>query len=371
MIEKKYLFSPGPVMTSERVKSALVHPDMCHRRPMFEQILSCVRDNLLRLYGADENYTAVVVSGSGTAANETALSSIIKEDDVVLLIKNGEFGERLAEILACYQYRLHVLDYSWGEFPDIEDIMKTLEDHPEIQWICMVYHETSTGMINPVREVGEIATKFHKKLYVDCISAFGGEDINLVRDHIDVCSGAPNKAVSGFPGVSFILARRSSVPSRDDVPARNVYLNLHKHIAAADANNQTPNTPSVTIIVALNEALQELIDEGLDNRIRRYKECARVIRQGVKKLNLRMFIPEEVSSNTVTSVFLPQQLSLDSFIDRLDEQGYVVYPGKQNLYHRNMFQIANMGHIYVSDCYAFLSVLERTLKDMGWDPNVP
>jgi len=367
MIEKKYLFNPGPVMTSERVKSALAHPDMCHRRPMFEHVLSRVRDNLLKLYDADENYTAVVVSGSGTAANETTLSSIIKEDDAVLLIKNGEFGERLAEILTCYQYRLHTLDYAWGDFPEIEDVRKTLEDSPEIQWICMVYHETSTGMINPVREVGEIAKRLHKRLFVDCVSAFGGEDINVVRDHIDICSGVPNKAVSGLPGVSFIVIRRSSIPSRDDVPVRNVYLNLHKHIAAADPNNQTPNTPSVNIIVALDEALQELIDEGLDNRIRRYKECARVIRDGVKKLNLRTLIPESMSSNTVTSVFLPQQLSLDRFIDVLDEQGYVVYPGKRHLYHQNMFQIANMGQIYVSDCYEFLNVLENTLKDMGWE----
>ena len=365
MIEKKYLFSPGPVMTSERVKSALVHPDMCHRRPMFEQILTRVRGNLLKLYNADENYTAVVVSGSGTAANETALSSIIKDDDTVLLIKNGEFGERLAEILSCYHYRLHILDYAWGDFPDIEDVRKALIDKPEIQWVCMVYHETSTGMINPVREVGELTQKLHRKLYVDCVSAFGGEDINVVRDHIDVCSGVPNKAVSGLPGVSFVVARRSSLPSKDDVPVRNVYLNLHKHIAAADEKSQTPNTPSVNIIVALDEALQELLDEGLDNRIQRYQECARVIRQGIKKLDLKTLIPESISSNTVTSVFLPQQLSLDKFIDALDEQGYVVYPGKRHLYQQNMFQIANMGQIHVSDCLAFLSVLERTLKEMS------
>ena len=133
-------------------------------------------------------------------------------------------------------------------------------DKPEIQWVCMVYHETSTGMINPVREVGELTQKLHRKLYVDCVSAFGGEDINVVRDHIDVCSGVPNKAVSGLPGVSFVVARRSSLPSKEDVPVRNVYLNLHKHIAAADEKSQTPNTPSVNIIVALDEALQELLD---------------------------------------------------------------------------------------------------------------
>jgi len=102
MVERKMLFSPGPVLTSERVKASLIHPDICHRRPDFERVLRRVRANILQVFRADESYTAVVISGSGTAANETALSSIIKDNDEVLLIKNGEFGERLHDILSCY-----------------------------------------------------------------------------------------------------------------------------------------------------------------------------------------------------------------------------------------------------------------------------
>jgi len=366
MIEKKFLFNPGPVMTSQRVKSALAHPDMCHRRPVFEQIYKSVRGNLLTLMGADENYTAVIISASGTAANETALSSIVKDNEEVLLVKNGEFGERLAEILTCYKYRIHILDYDWGELPDTAEIRLALDNHPGIQWICMVYHETSSGMINPVRAVGEIAREYHKRLFVDCVSAFGGEDIQVARDNIDVCSSVPNKALSGLPGVSFVVARRPSVPPLDEIQPRNIYLNLQKHIMMSDNSSQTPNTPSVNMIVALDEALRELMDEGLDNRIQRYRECAALLRNGVKKLNLKILLPDEISANTVTSVFLPKQLDLEHFIDRLDEQGYVVYPGKRHLYHQNMFQIANMGQIYKDDCQAFLVVLENTLREMGW-----
>jgi 2-aminoethylphosphonate-pyruvate transaminase len=229
----------------------------------------------------------------------------------------------------------------------------------------MVFHETSTAMINPVRQIGEIVHQFKKYFYVDCVSAFGGEDIDVLRDHIDVCSSVPNKCVSGFPGVSFVVARRTSVPSAAEVPPRNLYLNLQKHISVADATGQTPNTPSVNMIVALDEALQELIEEGLDKRIQRYQACASLIRRGVRKLNLQTLLPDGLCSNTVTSVFLPQGLDLADFINRLDEQGYVVYPGKRHLYEQNMFQIANMGQIQTSDCYAFLEVLENTLTDMS------
>jgi 2-aminoethylphosphonate-pyruvate transaminase len=365
MVYKKYLFSPGPVMTSDRVKSALIQPDICHRRQIFEQIYRRVRNNLLKLYRADDRYVAVVISGSGTAANETALSSIIKDDEEVLLVKNGEFGERLEEILTCYHKPLCVLNYNWGQLPEVNDIKEVLQEKTSIQWVCIVYHETSTGMINPVRQVGEIVSKLQRKLYVDCVSAVGGEDINVVRDHIDVCSGVPNKAVAGIPGVSFIVSRREIIPSEAEVPVKNIYLNLQKHIRMADKCDQTPNTPSVAVIVALDEALQELLDEGLENRIQRYRNCARVIRQGIKNLNLQTIIPDELCSNTVTSVFLPENLKLDDLINELDERGYVVYPGKRHLYDQNMFQIANMGQIQVTDCHDFLVELEETLEHLG------
>jgi 2-aminoethylphosphonate-pyruvate transaminase len=119
------------------------------------------------------------------------------------------------------------------------------------------------------------------------------------------------------------------------------------------------------MIVALDEALQELLDEGLENRIRRYRQCAELIRAGVRKLNLRMLIPDELASNTVTSLFLPEGIPVDKFIDELDCRGYVVYPGKRHLYQQNMFQIANMGQIYAEDCRVFLACWRKTLAQLS------
>jgi 2-aminoethylphosphonate-pyruvate transaminase len=324
-----------------------------------------VRLNILRAFAADDYYTAVVVSGSGTAANETALSSIIKDSEEVLLIKNGEFGERLHEILSCYRLRVHVLDYPWGSPPELGDVMRRLVENKNIQWVCMVCHETSTGMLNPVHQVGEVTHELRRRLYVDCVSAVGGEDIQVVRDHIDVCSGVPNKAVAGLPGVGFVVARRACVPPLEEVGRRNIYLNLQKHIESADLHEQTPNTPSVSMIIALDEALQELFEEGLEKRMARYRDCAQVIRRGVRKLNLPILVPDHLASNTVTSVFLPDRIPVDAFIDEMDRGGYVVYPGKRHLYQKNMFQIANMGQIQAQDCRDFLRVLQNTLEHFG------
>jgi 2-aminoethylphosphonate-pyruvate transaminase len=121
------------------------------------------------------------------------------------------------------------------------------------------------------------------------------------------------------------------------------------------------------MFIALDEALMELQDESLGARIARYRQCARIIRQGVRGFQLRTLLPDEQSSNTVTSVFLPEGISLDGFIDRLDQRGYVVYPGKRHLYQQGMFQIANMGNIKPEDCEEFLRVLKDTLRELGYD----
>jgi 2-aminoethylphosphonate-pyruvate transaminase len=363
MIEKKMLFTPGPVMTSDAVKAVLLQPDIPHRQPVFEQYVHRIRQNLLRLVEADSDYTAVVVSGSGTAANETALSSIVRPNEEVLLLKNGEFGDRLQGILEVYGYRQHVLDFGWANPYNLEAVRRALDENPAIGWTCMVYHETSTGMRNVLGAIGALTAAAGRKLFVDGVSAIGGEPLDVVGDHIDVCTGVPNKAISGLPGVSFVIARRSRVPALGEgMPRRNVYLNLQKHMEWSDRAEQTPNTPSVQMFVALDAALEELAVEGLGRRIGRYQECAAILRQGLEHLGLRLLLAPEYRSNTVTTTFLPRLFGVDAFIEAMDHQGCVLYPGKGPLLEQNCFQVANMGWITPDDCRRLLAVIEATLR---------
>ena len=366
MIEKKMLFAPGPVMTTERVKMAALAPDICHRRPVFEKLYSDIRNNLLKLFhGEKDEYTTVVVSGSGTSSNETVLSSVIEGNKKVLLISNGEFGDRLKNIISCYGIGLNLLEYKWAEYPDLTEIENELKIDKDVSLISMVHHETSTGMINPVHEVGELARHYNKMYHVDAISAIGGEDVNVKRDNIDFCTGVPNKAVGGQTGVSFICVKRASIRRIENIPRRNIYLNLQHHIREAEKHNQTPNTPSVTMFFTLNEALKELFKEGLDNRIKRYKENAKIIRKGLKNMNLKFLLSNEnYMSNTVTSVFLAKSIEATAFINKMYDNNYVFYPGKGPLLKENMFQIANMGNINSEDCIKMCDVLQNVLKSI-------
>lgn len=364
-MSKPMLFSPGPVMVEECVREAQCHYDICHRSKEFEALFANIQKNILRLFRADETYFPVVVSGSGTSANETVLSSVFKnKDEAVFLISNGEFGGRLEQIIDKYGIKKIKPSFEWNEYPNLDIIEKALKENEDIKVIACVYHETSTGMINPIGEIGALAKKYNKIFYVDAVSAAAGEDINVVKQNIDIITSVAGKCLGGFPGSAYICAKEAVLADIKEEDCKNIYLNLAKHYAMAKKCCQTPNTPNVTDFFALDKALERLLDvEGLENRITRYKSNAAFLRSEFKKMGLKFLIEDENKmSNTVTSVFVPDGVDVKKFVADMEESGYVVYPGKGKYLEQGLFQVANMGTITKDDCIKFIEVLKTNLK---------
>lgn len=358
------LFSPGPVMVKDNVRRALLHYDICHRSHEFEEMFVDTQAKILKLFNADDSYYSVIVSGSGTSANETVLSSLFQEGDKVLLIRNGVFGERLLEIITKYQIPLVDLSFPWATEPDMAVVEKALAENPDVKVVAMVFHETSTSMINPVHAVGELCKKYGKIFSVDCVSAAGGQHIDVVDNNIAICTSVGGKCVGAFPGSAYVCARKDLLESITAGQCKNVYLNLYKHYHTAVDSHQTPNTPNVNLFWPLNVALTNIIDETLDARIARYQRCAKIIRDGVKALGCRFLIDEDKAANTVTSVFLPAGIGAQDFIDEMEKRGYTFYIGKGDYGKQGMIQIANMGEIYEQDCRNMLEVFEVVLNKM-------
>jgi len=363
MEKKQYLFCPGPVNVSEAVKKSLPHLDICHRVPDFEKIMLSLQQNLHKIFKANSEYTILLITGSGTAANETVISSFYLNRDHVLLINNGELGCRLEELLAIHGIKTTVLSYEWGSLPNLAEIENQLKQDKSITGMAVVFHETSTGMINPVKQIGKLSKQYGKTLFVDAVSALGGEDVEVVRDHIDFCTSSANKCLASYPGVGIICAKRSCLEATRHNKIKVAYLNLHRIWEYSEKYHQTPNTPSVTLFIALDAAVKHIVEVGLENQINRYRRNANVIRDGIKKMGLRMLLDGEHASNTVTSVFLPDNVDLDVFIQKLEVKGYTVYSGKRHLRKQGMFQIANMGAITEEMCVRFLEVLSDTIKE--------
>lgn len=358
------LFSPGPVMVKDNVRRSLLHYDICHRSKEFEGMFADTQKKILELFHADDSYYSVIVSGSGTSANETVLSSIFKEGEAVMLIRNGMFGERLLEIIKKYQIPLVECPFPWASYPDLAVIEKMLAEHPEVKVVSMVFHETCTGMINPVEEVGALCKKYDKLLSVDCVSAAGGENIDVVDKNIAVATSVGGKCLGAYPGSAYICARKSLLDSLTAQQCKNVYLSLYKHYQSAVSTSQTPNTPNVNLFWPLNVALTNIVEEEtLAGRIDRYKRCASIIREGVEKLGCRLLLDEHMS-NTVTSVFLPEGMDAQAFLDEMEKRGYTFYIGKGDYAKQGMIQVANMGEIYEQDCRNMLEVFGLVLEKL-------
>jgi 2-aminoethylphosphonate-pyruvate transaminase len=353
------LLNPGPVNVSPRVQQALLRGDICHREEEFSRLLRGIRDRLINAF-AGPGYTSVVLTGSGTAALEAAVGSSLPEGKKILVVKNGVYGERIAGMARAH--RLPVVEFSspWTERPDPARLADLLGREREIAVVAMVHHETTTGLINPVRAVGKLCREEGKLFLVDSISGLGGEEIDPVRDGIDLCVGTANKCIQGLPGISFVLARTDRMDEMSGHPERSLYLHLPRYHEEQERGS-IPYTPSVQICYALEEALKELLEEGVARRIQRYRQAAALLRKGFSELGLAFLLPEALRSNTITALRLPEGRTYADLHDRLKARGYVIYAGQGDL-TREIFRVANMGHLPLSSFEGFIASLSEILK---------
>jgi 2-aminoethylphosphonate-pyruvate transaminase len=356
------LLNPGPVNVSERVRQALLRPDICHRESEFTELLHSIQAKLLKAFvpGAESEYVAVVVTGSGTAAVEAALMSSVPHGRRMLVLNNGVYGERISQIIGLHRLGISELKYEWTVRPDPDKLLLALRQHPEVHVVAMVHHETTTGLINPVQEIADIVDSQNRVFVLDAVSALGGEAIDIAKSHIYMVVGTAGKCIQGFPGVSFVLVRKGFVEKMRAYPKRSWYLHL-THYIDDEGRGMIPFTPAVQVYYAFDEALSELLEEGVANRAQRYKKMAAVIRARMTKLGVKAVLPADRQSNTITAYYLPDGVSYQTLHDRLKAEGYVIYAGQGNL-ESKIFRVANMGALTETQFNGFLDAFEQACR---------
>ncbi|MEK6840365.1 MAG: alanine--glyoxylate aminotransferase family protein [Nanoarchaeota archaeon] len=361
-IKKSFrMFTAGPVNVTDTVKQSLAYPEMGHREPEFEKLYEEVRKKLLRVFGVDTGkYNSFVIGGSGTAAMESVISAMVHRGRKMLVINNGAFGDRISEICDVYGIPTLKTGQQWGEYPKFRGIENLLLQEPDIEAVSMVFMETSTGMVNPVREVGELCKKYGKMFAIDAISGFAGDHLDIEESGVDFVVSNTNKGVSGLPVISFALVKKSAVEKIRDIPERSYYLSLLKHLKYAE-KNQTPFTPQIPLFFMLNQALEELLEEGVENRHKRYRENSILMRQRLKELGFRFQLPEEQMSNVMTNVLVPGNYKYEEFHAPLKKKGYIIYPGKGPL-EGKVLHIANVGTHTTKDVGGFCDALAKIVE---------
>jgi 2-aminoethylphosphonate-pyruvate transaminase len=357
------LLNPGPANTSPRVRAALQTPDLCHREPEFFEVMRECRQRLVGLLGIERTFAAVLFTGSGTAAVEAALTSVVPRERSVLVVDNGVYGDRMLRICRAAGITAEVLSYDFTTPVNPDDVARRLRAHPEISHVSIVHHETTTGLLNPVARVADVAAAAGRRLIVDATSSLFGEPLDLAHPGIDFATASANKCLQAIPGVSFVLGRRTALEALADRPARSVYLDLHQHWVTQERDN-TPFTPAVQVLHAMREALLELGDEGLKARIARYAENCRVLRQGMAAFGFEILVPEGARSTILTTFRLKPGLTYDALHDAMKRRGYIIYAGQGQI-RTYAFRVSNMGTLTPADMAGVVDAFGACLKELG------
>lgn len=359
--DKLFLFTPGPVNVAENVRKAICKEDICHREKDFNCLLKSIEDKLQKLFEIKEtnNYRAVVITGSGTAANESMLSSVVGDKNI-LILSNGEFGERLYGISKIHNKNTSILKFDWGEQLDLEKIDTYLKNN-NIDIISMVHHETSSGMLNPIEKIGELSRVHNTMFILDCISSVGAEPIDVEKCNISFCSGSSSKAIGSYSGISFVIGKKQEFEKLKDIPAKTTYLDLYKFYHFINTVSQTPNTPAVHLFFAFEQALLNILEEGVRNRHEHIKNLANLLRKGMGKLNLKYLIDREHMCSVLTTVHIPSHVDLNIFKNNLRDKKIIIYDGKGPLKNK-VFQVGNIGEITPDDIIFFLNSLKEVFQ---------
>ena len=356
---RNILLNPGPVTLSDGVRGALTRADLCHREDEFATLQSGLREKLLRVYDlpADE-WAAILLTGSGTAAVEAMLASCVPQDGRLLIIENGVYGERMQRIAEAYAMAHQSVRCAWIEAIELTEIRALLAGG-NFSHVAVVHHETTTGRLNNLRALGEICAMTNTRMLVDAVSSFGAESIDFSQWPIDACAATANKCLHGVPGTAFVVARRNVFDQPHEKP-RSVYLNLAEYLAKQDAGG-TPFTQSVQTFYALDEALNEFFAAGgVIARQRLFQGRMAQIRTALERLGVVGLLPVQDCSCVLQAFELPEGMAYDNLHDQMKRRGFIIYAGQGSL-AVSAFMISAMGDINTGDMNRLLDALQEIL----------
>lgn len=366
MLPRNVLLNPGPATTTETVKMAQVVPDICPREKEFVSIMRELESGLLKIVHADPaEFAAVLFCGSGTINIDVCLNSLLPQSGKALIINNGAYSTRAAEV--CEYYGLpHVnLRLSINEQPDLGKIRQVLEENRDIALVYAVHHETGTGLLNPIREIGALAHEYGAILVTDTTSTYAMRPIHMEDDHVDFCMASAQKGIMAMTGLSFIVGRRSVIEASANYPKRSYYCNLFMQYDYFQKHGEMHFTPPVQVIYAARQALREYFAEGETEKWARHTRVYRMLREELTRLGFRIYIPEEQSAGLVVAALYPDDTAwnFEKVHDYCYQRGFTIYPGKVE--KQGMFRLCALGAIDTADIEGFFTVFRKALEECG------
>ncbi|MCT4605977.1 MAG: 2-aminoethylphosphonate--pyruvate transaminase [Marinisporobacter sp.] len=365
-VKRNVLLNPGPATTTDTVKFAQIVPDICPREKEFGDLMLNMRDELVKIVHGDlKKYTSVLFCGSGTINIDACVNSLLPPNKKMLVLNNGSYSARAAEV--CEYYHLpHInLKFPIDQLLDLEKMKKALEEDKDIAVVYACHHETGTGLLNPIREIGKLAHEYGCTFIVDTTSTYAMIPIDIEKDNVDFLMASAQKGLMSMTGLSYVVGNRAILEKSKDYPTRSYYTNLYMQYKFFEKKGQMHFTPPVQTVYATQQAIKEYWEEGEEAKWTRHSSVWEALHKGLEKLGFKDLIQRDLQSKLVISVKYPNdpKWSFDQIHDYLFERGFTIYPGKVT--DTETFRLCSLGAINVSDIEDFFVVLEEGLREMG------
>lgn len=363
----KTLFTPGPLTTSLSVKQAMLR-DAGSWHYEFHVVVNSIRDRLLGIAGVSretDGYEVVLLQGSGTFGVESVFASCVPMNGKVLVISNGAYGERMLAMLKLMRIEQDVLRTAENESPTPEMVENRLKADPGITHVAVVHCETTTGILNPIHEIGEVVQRNGRQYIVDAMSSFGAFPIHFQRGGIDYLISSPNKCLEGVPGFTYVILRRALLEANRG-HQRSLSLDLLHQMEYFEQKNQFRYTPPTHTLLAFHQALLEFEAEGgIEGRERRYRRNHAVLMEEMERIGFRPYLDGRNQSPIITAFYFPgdKKFEFKEFYRLLSDQGMIIYPGKLTV--TECFRIGNIGRIFEHDIRQLVQAIKRALDQMG------
>ncbi len=365
MYRPQNLRIPGPTVVPQAVLAASARPLINHRGPEFAALMAALTRALQDFLRTEGDVLLLTASGSG--AMEAAIANTLCAGDKAVVFCNGAFGERFAAIAKAYGVDARRVDVPWGRAVEPELVREELAKEKAkdgARAVLLTHNETSTGVLNPLKEIAEVVRQSGKLFIVDSVSGAGAAELRLDEWGIDVCVTASQKAWGAPPGVSLVTMSPRAWKAYERSTLPKAYFDLGAYKAALE-RGQTPQTPAVTVYIALQESLRLMAEEGLEAIIRRHRDLARATRRGLAAVNLSLFADERYASPAVTAFRPPTRVDPRNLIRVLRDDYDTIVAGGQGRFEGQLLRVAHLGFVTLQDMVAFFSALELALRDFN------
>ncbi len=360
---REILLVPGPTPVPEKVRARMFEDVISHRGENFGALLEGVQGKLKKVFMTSR--PVYIFPGTGTGALECALFNLFDRGEKVLSVSNGVFAERWAEMAKRMGLDLNVLEFPYGEAWDLEAVEAKVKS-VSYSGILLTHNETSTGVLNPLKEAVSLIKRVLPEtiICVDAVSSLGGAPLKMDEWGIDAVLTASQKALMTPPGLAFVAISERAFKKAQTISSPSYYWD----IKLADdylkkEPMQTPYTPAISLLYALDTALDLLLEEGLEESWKRHDALARFVRTGLREMGFEILPSEECASPTVSAVRIPEKMSFSQIKEGLARRGVIIAGGQGRLKGK-IFRVAHMGYVGKNELVAFLHALKEVVESV-------